>query len=127
MVHGVFTLRNKNAFQKDAYRPIVDRIPEVAARGGCTWSGGVPVPGGCTWSGGYLVWGGCAWSRGVYLVPGGGVCAWSRGVCVPGPGGGAWSGTPPPPVNRMNDRQVYKYYLGQNFVSAGKNSSPYES
>ena len=55
---------NKNAFQYDAYRPIVDRIPESAASGVGT------------------------------------------GVYLPGPGGGrAWSGTPPP-VNRMNDRQV---------------------
>ena len=29
--------------------------------------------------------------------------------------------THPPPVNRMNDRRLWKYYLGQNFVSAGKN------
>ena len=34
--------------------------------------------------------------------------------------GGTPSGTRPPPVNRMNDRRMWKYYLGQNFVSAGK-------
>ena len=36
-----------------------------------------------------------------------------------------FGGTPPGPdtplVNRMNDRHLWKYYLGQNFVSAGKN------
>ena len=31
--------------------------------------------------------------------------------------------THPPPVNRMNDRRLWKYYLGQNFVSAGNNAA----
>ena len=64
----------------------------VSGPGGA-WSGGcVPGPGGVC-----LVRGWCVCSRG---------CAWSGGVC-------AWSGDsvpcgipPPPPVNRMNDRQV---------------------
>ena len=45
------------------------------------------------------------------------------GTPLPGPD---QTHTPPPgtrpdtpPVNRMNDRRLWKYYLGQNFVSAG--------
>ena len=64
-------------------------------------------------------WGVSAWSGG--CLPGlGGVCL-VPGGCLPGLGGSAWSGgvvsaprggllsqhgTPSPPVNRMNDRQV---------------------
>ena len=49
---------NKNAFQWDEYRPLVDRIPACTMAGGCTclggggtFPGGFP-PGGCTSSGG---------------------------------------------------------------------------
>ena len=44
-----------------------------------------------------------------------GVCAWGEGVCVGGGGvclgRGVYGMHTPPPVNRMTDRQVYKYYL----------------
>ena len=74
------------------------------------WSWGVPDSGGCTWSQGGT------WSGGVPDSGGGGVPGHGGGG-VPGLGGhlvggvylvwgSAWSGTPPPPVNRMNDRQV---------------------
>ena len=78
---------NKNAFQKDAYRPLVDRISQYALlRGGCQCLvlGWMPGPGG-----------GC--------LPG-------TGGCLPGPGGGgvvsqhALGRTPPlPAVNRITD------------------------
>ena len=74
------TAWNKNAFQWDAYRPLVDRMLESASRGllpgGC-----LPGPGGfCLVRGG-----GSAWSGGVLHGPG--------GVClVQGGGGSAWSG-----------------------------------
>ena len=88
--------------------------------------GGVPGPGGlvlgvCAWSGGW-----CAWSRGVCLggvwsgglvpggVPGPGGCAWSGGICL----SALWDTTTPP--YEQNDKQVQKYYLGHNFVAAGK-------
>ena len=37
-------MKDKNAFQWDAYRPLIDRIPESASRG--VWSRGVSAPGG---------------------------------------------------------------------------------
>ena len=90
--------------------PPVHRPYLVSAwsRGGglCTWSrGGVPGPRGCTWPWGVPGLGdvpgpggvpgprGCTWSWWSYLVPGG--CTWS-GRCT-------WSGTPPPPVDRITD------------------------
>ena len=70
--------RNKNAFQRDAYRPLVDRIPACTVAMGVpawghvlTW--GVYLPGGCTCPRG------CT-SPGVYLP--GGVTAW--GCTCPG-------------------------------------------
>ena len=74
---------NKNAFQEDAYRPLVDRMLESASRGGGVWSReGVSGLGG-----------------GLCLL-GGGVCSWEGGVCSQwgsGPMGGGlvrgvWSG-----------------------------------
>ena len=54
--------RNKNAFQQDAYRPLVARISQHALlRGGEPGLGGVPGQGV------YLAQG-CTWSWGVYLV-----------------------------------------------------------
>ena len=111
---------NKNAFQYDAYRPLVSRISQHALFPGGTWPqrvylvqgvylvlGGVPGPGGCTWSQGVYLGGvpgpgvylvlGCTWSQGVYLVPGGGVYLVPGGGVylvpggVPGPGGCTWS------------------------------------
>ena len=77
---------NKNAFQWDAYRPLVDRIPACTVAGG-TCPGGEPAQGGCTYPGGCTSLGG---------VPAqGGVPA--RGGTCP---------VTPPPVNRMTDRQV---------------------
>ena len=61
---------NKNAFQYDAYRSLVDRMPESASRRVCS-EGGL-LGGGC------LLWGFCF--RGCLLL--GGVC--SRGVSAPG-------------------------------------------
>ena len=73
--------------------------------------GGVYLPGpggGCVpaWSwGGCLVLGGCTWSGGVPAWSRGGVPAWSQGgVPAWSRGGRAWSGTSPPPVNRMTHR-----------------------
>ena len=66
------------------------------------------------------------------LVPGGsGVGGYGLGGVCPGRcllGGGGEDGIPvcteaDPPVNRMNDRQVLKYYLGHNFVAAGNKTS----
>ena len=45
----------------------------------------------------------------VCLLPGGGIPACTEADPLP------------PTVNRMNDRQVLKYYLGHNFVAAGNN------
>ena len=77
--------KNKNTFQKDAYRPLVDRMPESASReGGCLLRG-VSAPGGC------LLWGvstpglGVSAPRGVSALGGiclGGVC--SGGLSAPG-------------------------------------------
>ena len=86
----------------------------VCFRGGGAWSRGggwcVPGPGG-----------------GVCLVPGGGgvcsggVCLVPGGVCLVPERGGAWSGgvsqhalrqTPSPPVDRILDTRLWKYYLG---------------
>ena len=80
-----------------------DRMPESTSRGGgCACSqGGVPGPGGCLVPGGCLLQGG-AWSRG----GGGGIPACTEADT--------------PTVNRMTDR-CQKYYLGHNFVAAGKN------
>ena len=36
---------NKNAFQEDAYRPLVDRMLKSAARGGGGVEGGFSLPG----------------------------------------------------------------------------------
>ena len=83
--------------------------PYPGGRGGC-------LPGGGACQGGA---GGC--------LPGGGAC---RGGCLPGGGacrGGTWPAPPPenleqaPPPCGQNDTRLWKYYLGQNFVSAGKN------
>ena len=63
----------KNAFQWDAYRPLVDRIPACTVVRGCTCLGG-NCPRGCTCWGVYLPGGTCL--GGVYL-PGGCTC---RGV-----------------------------------------------
>ena len=76
-------------------------VPACSVGGCLVWGVYLPGPGGCT----CLVWWGVpAWSRG-------GVPAWLGGM-------GAWSGTPPP--CGQNDTRLWKYYLGQNFVSAGK-------
>ena len=63
---------NKNAFQWDAYRTLVDRIYQHALREVCLWSQeGLPrgvslplVPGGvCLWSGGGAVYISMQWGR----------------------------------------------------------------
>ena len=107
---------DKNAFQCDAYRPLVDRIPACTAQGECLPRGCLPrgvsawgcLPGGCLpgWClprgtgclpGGCLP-GGICWGMSAQGVsasgPGGclplvqgGVCLWSRGVSTSGLGG----------------------------------------
>ena len=76
----------KNAFQWDAYRPLVDRIPTCS--GGCTCPGRVYLLRGVYLPGGVPAQGGCTY-QGVYL-PGGCTC--------PGghlPKGSTCPGTPP--------------------------------
>ena len=76
---------------------------------------GVSAPGGCLLQGGVCSGG---------LSAPGGVCS-GRGVCggVCSQGGvaskHALRQTPP---CEQNDKQVQKYYLGHNFVAAGKNA-----
>ena len=97
---------NKNAFQYDAYRPLVARISQHALfPGGMCTCWGV----GCTWMGGVPAWG-CICPRGG--VPAQGVPAQGGWGCTC-PWGGTCSGTPP---CEQNDRQVQKYYLTPNFV-----------
>ena len=114
---GNFKL-NKNAFQWDAYRPLVDHMPESAwagvpgrgggvpgpGGGGGTWSRGeVYLVGGCTWSGGCLLPGGAPGPRGCHTWSGG--CTWSGWVYLV-QGGVCSRGGPQihPPVNRMTNR-----------------------
>ena len=83
-------MRNKNAFQWDAYRPLVDRMLECASRGGGGLVLGGP-PGGRVCSGGVLsLPGGSPCPRGGRLsLPGGSPCPggcrlpWGR-VCSGG-------------------------------------------
>ena len=99
----------------------VDRILESAASrgGGLFWGGGTClVPGGeVSGPGGVWSGGGCLLLRGCLLLGGWGVSG--PGVFVPGLvgcvsapkgvsglGGGVPGQVLPPPVNRMNDRQV---------------------
>ena len=115
------TTHDKNAFQWEAYRPLVDRIPSMHCgrghwcvylpRWGCTWHGGVPsqgVPAGeCTCLGGVP-------TRGVYLAVAEGVLA--RGcTCSWGGGCTCQEGVYLPwgylNVNKMTDRQVLKHNL----------------
>ena len=64
----------------------------------------------------------------------GGVCSWgvsaTGGVCSGGgcllPGGGIPACTKADTPCEQNDKQVQKYYLGHNFVAAGKYASPLE-
>ena len=99
--------------------------------GGVCSGGGVPawsqVGGGCLLGGGVPAWsqGGVpAWSWGVSALRGG-VPAWSPGGCLLLGGTHLVLGGVclvryfPPPVNRILDTRLWKYYLGQNFVSAG--------
>ena len=70
---------HKNAFQWDAYCPLVDRIPACTVpggvpAGGCTCPGDVPAQGWCTCQGVYL-------PRGEYLSGG---CTCRGGVTCPG-------------------------------------------
>ena len=79
--------------------------------------------------------------RGVGVVSTAGVCVWSGGWCAWSGEGGCllggclvWMGCLPqclvryhhhPPPCEQNDEQVQKYYLGHNFVAAGKNEFSY--
>ena len=84
--HSSITRTNKNAFQQDAHRRLVDHIPACIAGG--------YLPGGIPAQGGYLPGGLPAQGVGVYLlgcVPAQGACTFPWGVYVPGwvyvPGG----------------------------------------
>ena len=66
-------------------------------------AGGVSAPGGMSAPGG-----GCLLSGGVYF--GGDLPQCLLGYHLP-------------PPREQNDKQVQKYYLGHNFVAAGKNES----
>ena len=108
---GVERLNDKNAFQWDAYRPLVDHIPAcTVARGvympgvylpagtcpGVYLPGEVPTQGGVPAWGVYLPGGTCL---GVYLL--GGTCPGAylpRGVYLPG---GYLPRCSPPPVDRQ--------------------------
>ena len=79
------------------------RLLPVSPSMHCLWKG-VGVSEGGTWSQGVCLVLGIYLVQGVYLVPGMYLvlegCTWSRdGWCT-------CPGTPPPPVNRMTDRQV---------------------
>ena len=56
-------------------------------------------------------------------APEGGVCSggWCSGGWCLLPGGSVHAGIPDPPPCEQNDKQVQKYYVGHNFVAAGKN------
>ena len=118
---------------------------QSASRGGClvwrgAWSGGVSGPGG-VWSRGLLVWGVClVWGVSGGVVPGLGGGAWSGG---PPPGGAngpggvcVWSGgrgipacteadTPPPPPP-VDRHTLVKTLPWPNFVAAGKKLDVYK-
>ena len=97
------------------------------SQGVASYLGGASFPGGC-----FLLrqvppcWGGASFRVGV--PPSWGVLP-SRGWCCFLPGGCLLSGEMPPsqhalrqsPPCEQNDRQVQKYYLGHNFIAAGKN------
>ena len=73
--------RNKNAFQWDAYRPLVDHMLKGGGGSPCLVQGGfsLPCPGGCQVRGGEPGPGGCARSQGGLPGPGGVLPAWSSG------------------------------------------------
>ena len=103
-------MANKNAFQYDAYRLLVDSIPACIAEGsvtarGCICPGeyllGVYLPRGCTCPGGGVPAQGGVLAQGVSLpggVPARGCTC--QGVCLPGRYLPRYSS----PVNRMTDR-----------------------
>ena len=78
----------------------------VCSRGGCLLLGGVCSGGRCLLPGGCLLSGGCLLPRGVSALGG-----WHPSM--------HWGRHSP---CEQNDRQVKKYYLGHNFVAAGKYS-----
>ena len=104
-------------------------------------SGGMSAPGGwCLLPGGVCSWGGCG-------VCSGGVCSWGvsalgvsaqgggipacigclGGICSRGEGVVSQHTLRQAPPCEQNDKQVQKYYLGHNFIAAGKNYFAYES
>ena len=94
----------------------------VSALGGCLLLGevllwGVLAPGGC------LLPGGCP-LLGVSTPEGGGVCSGGcllrGGACSQGGVLVSQHALRQTPSHEQNDRQVQKYYLGHNFVVAGK-------
>ena len=116
---------NKNAFQQDAYRPLIDRMPESASWGESpSWGvhpswGGVPPSWGVSFLGGASFLGGVSFLGGrasFWVVPPWGVPP-SWGVSLVGGllgrGVSLAEGvsqhalrqtTPPPPVNRITHR-----------------------
>ena len=108
---GVFTPRGQG---------LLLGVGVVSAPGGSVCSRGVSARWGCLLPGGCLLQG---------VSASGGVC--SRGVCllqgVSTPRGSVCSGGWHPsmhqgrhPLCEQNDKQVQKYYLGHNFIAAGK-------
>ena len=89
--------------------------------GGGVCSRGICPQGVCLLQGGGVCAPGVsALGRWVGICSRGGVC--SGGVCSGGGGVSAsvHAGIPHPPCEQ-NEKQVQKYYLGHNFVAAGKN------
>ena len=91
----------------------------LSALGGCLLQGGVCSRGGVCSQGGVCSWGmsaprGWVSARGGCLLPGvsapGGV--WSGGVCSGGVYSSMHWGRHPPPVDRILDTHLWKYYLG---------------
>ena len=94
-------------------------MPESVSGGGCLLWGMVSTP-----KGGVCSWGVSA-PEGVSTLGGllcGGVSALG-GLLLGGGGCGipACTEADTPPTHEQNDKQVQKYYLGHNFVAAGKN------
>ena len=105
---------NKNAFQWDTYRPLVDRIPAFTAAGervSASGPGGVHAQGGgvCLWPG---------WS--LSLVPGGCLPLVPGCVCIPACNG---ADTPPP---QWTDRHLWKHNLRKLRLRA-VTTKPYHS
>ena len=110
---------NKNAFQQDAYRPLVDRMLQSASRrGGVSAPKKKQLPGGKWRAHDISATGGCLLS-GWCLLPGG--VSPPRGVsppwgCIPAC---TEADTLPPLFTEFLKLAWWKCYLGRDFVAAG--------